>query len=591
MKPTVFIAAAGPPRAQIKTIAHKTKSAAMVPVNGKPIIGWMLDYLIKQDFMDFVLLIPAKDNQFRNYIEHRYKGARTIKLLEVEDSEYPKGLAHSLKEGINQLCKVGGIESEERLLYERTVQYGILLILGHTICKFSEFINDTYFIKDFVLYHPVTTEISRWCYVETNDNDVIIGFDDKPNDRENLEKALIGVYYFKNVKLLNDSLGIALKESSSAYLSRALERYIENSDIHAVKVPDGHWFDCGNVLGFNKTKTSMFDVRVHNPIQIDAEKGILKKTNDNPKDLHEEYMWYLGLPNELLTFAPRIIDFNHKNEMNECAQMSLEYYGYPTIAEAWIYDNWDINIWYWVVEKLLHISRVFREYTAELTAENYRAIYWGKTLHRIEIIYNQSGQLRALFDEKEIYVNGVVHLGWESLKKRITPRIDDLYNGGNHTTIIHGDFHFGNILFDVYTRLVKLIDPRGNFGVSGIFGDCKYDLAKLRHSISGGYNFISHDLYNVKIKNTNSIEFTLPYTNDHKKIVTWFDEKIEQEGFLIDDIKLIEGLLFISMLPLHNDHQDRQKALFARGIMLLNEVVNDNKDSIAQNNYDEVYKV
>ena len=159
------------------------------------------------------------------------------------------------------------------------------------------------------------------------------------------------------------------------------------------------------------------------------------------------------------------------------------------------------------------------------------------------------------------------------MAKNIKKKAKNLYHNGNDTTIIHGDFHYGNILFDVNTRLVKLIDPRGNFGSSGIFGDCKYDLAKLRHSISGGYNFICNDLYTYNINSSDEITFKLPSNADHKIIQQWFDEKIIQANFSILDIKLIEGLLFISMLPLHNDHPDRQNAFFVQGIILLNEIL------------------
>jgi hypothetical protein len=37
---------------------------------------------------------------------------------------------------------------------------------------------------------------------------------------------------------------------------------------------------------------------------------------------------------------------------------------------------------------------------------------------------------------------------------------------------------------------------------------------------------------------------------------------------------LIEGLLFLSMLPLHRDHPDRQLAMFTRAMMILNETFN-----------------
>ena len=48
-----------------------------------------------------------------------------------------------------------------------------------------------------------------------------------------------------------------------------------------------------------------------------------------------------------------------------------------------------------------------------------------------------------------------------------------------------------------------------------------------------------------------------------------------KERWNLDEIKIIEGLLFISMLPLHKDHFERQLALYSIGIQRLNEVLDN----------------
>ena len=50
------------------------------------------------------------------------------------------------------------------------------------------------------------------------------------------------------------------------------------------------------------------------------------------------------------------------------------------------------------------------------------------------------------------------------------------------------------------------------------------------------------------------------------------DLQIKQRWNL-DKIKMIEGLLFISMLPLHKDDLERQFAFYGIGIQRLNEIV------------------
>jgi hypothetical protein len=45
-----------------------------------------------------------------------------------------------------------------------------------------------------------------------------------------------------------------------------------------------------------------------------------------------------------------------------------------------------------------------------------------------------------------------------------------------------------------------------------------------------------------------------------------------ESGYNLQHIKFIEGLLFISMLPLHQDYPKRQLMMFLTGIVRLNEV-------------------
>ena len=58
---------------------------------------------------------------------------------------------------------------------------------------------------------------------------------------------------------------------------------------------------------------------------------------------------------------------------------------------------------------------------------------------------------------------------------------------------MHGDFCFSNILYDFKSQSIKVIDPRGLSGdgkEQSIYGDLRYDVAKLAHSVIGKYDFI-----------------------------------------------------------------------------------------------------
>ena len=52
-----------------------------------------------------------------------------------------------------------------------------------------------------------------------------------------------------------------------------------------------------------------------------------------------------------------------------------------------------------------------------------------------------------------------------------------------------------------------------------------------------------------------------------------FDSFIINNGYNLEEIKLIEAALFISMLPMHADNFKRQLVLYVTGILKLNEIL------------------
>ena len=67
-------------------------------------------------------------------------------------------------------------------------------------------------------------------------------------------------------------------------------------------------------------------------------------------------------------------------------------------------------------------------------------------------------------------------------------------------SIIHGDLCFANIMVDENYSFIKVIDPRGKFGNFDVYGDFRYELAKLFHSVDGKYDFIIKDLFKINYK-------------------------------------------------------------------------------------------
>jgi hypothetical protein len=90
-------------------------------------------------------------------------------------------------------------------------------------------------------------------------------------------------------------------------------------------------------------------------------------------------------------------------------------------------------------------------------------------------------------------------------------------------------------------------------------GDIRYEIAKLYHSLIGGYDYIIANRFLIEEE---SLKF---YLDDNAKIDR-LGKKFETlvlDRFLpisLNEILAINVLLFISMVPLHSDNKKRQEA-------------------------------
>lgn len=137
-------------------------------------------------------------------------------------------------------------------------------------------------------------------------------------------------------------------------------------------------------------------------------------------------------------------------------------------------------------------------------------------------------------------------------------------------TMIHGDFCLANILYCKRTDDIKLIDPRGSFGEKGIFGDKRYDYAKLLHSLDGLYEFIINDKFSIINQCGDYIDYYINSTDTSKFLKSLYMDSWNNSS-IFNEIKLIQGLIYIGMCARHYDSLDRQIVMYATGIRILNE--------------------
>jgi hypothetical protein len=203
-----------------------------------------------------------------------------------------------------------------------------------------------------------------------------------------------------------------------------------------------------------------------------------------------------------------------------------------------------------------------------LSAGVLEEMYLGKTRKRLENLEGPSELLALVRHPGPVTINGreVPNLPdlWDRLEGEVG-RLAENVQG----CIVHGDLCLSNILYDLRSRVCKLLDPRGSFGTAGIYGDPRYDVAKLYHSIYGLYDFIVNDLFHVSIDGGN-VSLQIRSRPQHQQIQERF-EKVFFSEFDRREVLLITGLLFASMPALHYDAPRRQLAMYARALQLLGE--------------------
>lgn len=157
---------------------------------------------------------------------------------------------------------------------------------------------------------------------------------------------------------------------------------------------------------------------------------------------------------------------------------------------------------------------------------------------------------------------------------------DNFLKDSNFLYHFHGDLVLDNIIYNQNSNKFTLIDWRENLGSENIeFGDVRYDLAKLYHSLiidhetlKRGTFFLKEDVIESENgEKTYNIQLDLPvsyFSKDCKKILLEFSK----EKFQVSEqeIKKIVGLIWISMSPLHDERMGR--FLFWMGQQILNDI-------------------
>ncbi|SDG49209.1 NTP transferase domain-containing protein [Roseospirillum parvum] len=130
--------------------------------------------------------------------------------------------------------------------------------------------------------------------------------------------------------------------------------------------------------------------------------------------------------------------------------------------------------------------------------------------------------------------------------------------------VIHGDPTFSNMLIDGEDK-AWLIDPRGSFGQVRLFGDPRYDWAKLYYSVVGDYDMFNRRRFTLKVA-PEGVEIDLA-SNGWADLKPMFTERFGTDGQR--QLDLLHALIWLSLSGYVRDDLDSVLGAFYLGLWWL----------------------
>ncbi len=423
---------------------------------------------------------------------------------------------------------------------------------NHTIEELYILHGDTLFRtveqKTDLLYFGQTNLFYKWGYLKD-----IIGTDEK-SDNNKLSVAA-GYFTFSKPSFFKEQL------SKESLFENALIKYHEkiNFEIKYKK----SWLDFGHSNLYFKSKASLNVARSFNQLAINLN-YITKSSNDVNK-IKSEYNWFQQLPEDFSIYKPSVWGYE---ENQYGSSYKIEFIGAPTLQEKIVFGNLPDFSYFNSINQIFNFlkksRKVIFERPTNQTFNLLHELYIEKTKKRILEFSNSSG----LELNKKITINYKSYPSVKTFSNQVLKILKDglMKSENNKLTLMHGDLCASNIITDNRSGTIKLIDPRGGLDTlfesnTNILGDFRYDVAKLGHSLIGNYDYIVTGFYNLK-KLDSGLNFKFSLQHKSKKSLhDFYFNKVKEMNL---DEKFINASivnLFLSMLPLHNDDEERQIAL------------------------------
>lgn len=331
--------------------------------------------------------------------------------------------------------------------------------------------------------------------------------DFKNKSKDGYDKAFAGLAFIRDHELFWESLA-GNKEIVYAFENRKFALYAEPIV----------WFDIGTIDGYSKVgKISQKNIAEEtytiftNFFKINADKKITEN-----RGLRAEYLGDLVPPN---------------------IKVNGHVLSYETVKGHTLYEWDNAEDYKRLIDFVFSNINNGLRFVPENKEELCRIFYIEKTSKRLSEYFKK-------YPEKE----------------RLELNEKDFIDKAIFYQLFHGDLQPDNVIVDGGN--FYYIDWRPDFAGETQGGDIYYDLGKLY----GGLSFNYREAKDLSVFKYN----TVPQSDTMKEALEYFEKQIIKNGFDLDHIKRMTGLIWLNMSPIH--HSPMDKVLFREGKALLNEV-------------------
>jgi hypothetical protein len=502
----------------------------------------ILDYLTGKGVKNFKIAITSEYIDNFISVTKRFSRMAFITFVEADGTKSP-------------------VETVKLLARNIPLECPVLLNLGDTYCEwdFQEFEkNDVAILVDRV------ADSERWTTVTLSPNGKVESIFEKQVERSN-SLGVCGVYWWRRAKDLLMSIEDLPVDAEISFLLSVAERTVAG-------VAPQLWIDADRQDILENSRLTMVQSRSFNSIQVDLFRGSLTKSSTNVLKLNKEIQFYSDLPEDLKIFFPRML----KYEISEVKPwQELEYYSYPTLSEIYCFEDAPKFIWERIFHKLGRITfEAFSAHNSDFSEITLASIFIEKCRSRFTDLVRTSAFSQELLMSPSLMINGKGYPGVGEILDMAEPIVETMVSDLH---VMHGDFCLSNILCDINSTNIKLIDPRGGFELSSCFGPQIYDVAKLGHSVIGRYDLIMADLFTVQRYGSRPFEFAMEVFSreSHEMIENAFISHYLKGRYEDRIVRLLSGLILLSIPSMHLERPDRALALFLQGVQITSRAIEE----------------